>query len=52
MGQRGNNVQGNEPTAAQGQLEANVQNTNTPAQAEQSARGVVNNANNYAVSIG
>ena len=35
-GQRENNVQGNEANAAQGQPEADSQNTATPAQAEQS----------------
>ncbi|MHB8076031.1 CotH kinase family protein [Desulfosporosinus fructosivorans] len=35
MGQREDNVQGNEPTAAQGQPEAKAQNTATSTQAEQ-----------------
>ncbi|MCB8815284.1 CotH kinase family protein [Desulfosporosinus shakirovi] len=38
-GQRENNAQGNEPTAPEGQPVANAQNTDTPAQVEQSPKG-------------
>ncbi|SDG56954.1 CotH kinase family protein [Desulfosporosinus hippei] len=38
-GQRGNNVPGNEPTAAEGQPVANAQNPDAPAQVEQSPNG-------------